>query len=339
MRTTWRYLRSDALPQLKVIASAMAMFIGAVVSCHAQDVASYPSYPIRLIVAFPAGGGPDPLARIVAESLARRLGKPVIVENLPGGRGSIAAHTVARAPADGYTLQFVDMSFVVAPHTTDNYGIKPLEDFQGVGFVASSPFSLIVSSTLPVSNVAEFVKLARQNPDQILIGHTGVGTTPYLGAVALAKGAGISPRLIPYRGIGDAMTNAMNGTISGFLSAGSSAINASTNGMLKVLAVTGETRMRQLPNVPTFSENGIDLRGFEAGAWFGVVTPAGTPPAIIEKINAALQALDDDVDAKTKVSSVGARLKVGSTKEFQDFLRTQDALWGKMLIDFGIKPD
>jgi tripartite-type tricarboxylate transporter receptor subunit TctC len=339
MQATWRYLRSDAVAQLKVLASAMALLVMALVSSNVRALANYPDRPIRLIVAFPAGGGPDLLGRIVAEVLARRLGQPVVVENLPGGRGSVAARTVARAPADGYTLQFVEMSFVVAPHMTADYGVKPLEEFQAVGFAATSPFSLIVSSALPVSNVAEFVKLAEQNPDQTLIGHTGVGTTPHLAAVAFAKGAGINPRLVFYRGIGDAMTNAMSGTISGFLSAGSSAINANANDKLKVLAVTGETRMPQLPNVPTFSESGITMHGFETGAWFGVVAPAGTPSGIVEKINAALQMLDDDADAKAKVTSVGARFKVGSPKEFEDFLRTQDALWATMLADLGLKPD
>lgn len=322
----------------KLIAQT-AILVGLVAGpAKAEDISSYPSHPIKMIVAFPAGGGPDPLARIVARGLERRLGGPVIVENLPGGSGVVAARTTARAAADGYTLQFADMSFVVAPHTTANYGVSPLKDFVPVGFAVSSPFSFIVSAALPATNVSDFIKLAKQKPNEVLIGHTGIGTTPYLGAVSFAKAAGIEPRFISYRGIGDAMSNAMTGIISGLFSAGSSAINANGNEKLRVLAVTGDRRMSQLPKVPTFAESNIALRGFEAGAWFGVVAPAGMPVALVEKINRALNDMNGDADAKARFAAAGANFKAGTPKEFGDFLAAQDALWGKTLADLGVKP-
>jgi tripartite-type tricarboxylate transporter receptor subunit TctC len=324
---------------LKRIAQVAVLSGLAIGPARADDVSNYPNRPIRLIVAFPAGGGPDPLARIVAQGLERRLGKPVVVENMPGGSGSLAARTTARSAADGYTLQFADMSFIVAPHTTANYGVSPVKDFVPVGFASSSPFSLIVSAALPASNVTDFVKLAKQKPEEVLIGHTGIGTTPHLGAVSFTKAAGIEPRFISYRGIGDAMTNAMTGIISGLFSAGSSAINANNQEKLKVLAVTGSKRMTQLPNVPTFSESNITLRGFEDGAWYGVVAPAGTPPALVEKINKALNDINGDAEAKARFAAVGANFKAGTPKEFGDFLAAQDALWGKTLADLGVKPE
>jgi tripartite-type tricarboxylate transporter receptor subunit TctC len=325
--------------RLKFAAQIAAIATLAVIPAKADDASSYPSRTIKLIVAFPAGGGPDPLARIVAQGLEKRLGKPVIVENLPGGSGALAARTTARAAADGYTLQFTDMSFVVAPHTVANYGVSPMKDFAAVGFAASSRFSFIVSASLPATNVAELITLAKQKPDEILIGHTGVGTTPYLGAVSFIKASGIAPRLISYRGIGDAMTNSMTGIITGLFSAGSSAINANGNDKLKVLAVTGDPRMSQLPNVPTFAESNITMRGFEAGAWFGVAAPAGTPAAIVQKVNAALNDMDGDAEAKARFASAGAELKVSTPKEFEQFLGAQHALWGKTLTDLGVKPE
>lgn len=325
--------------RLKFAATVAVLGALAVIPARAEDASSYPSRVIKLIVAFPAGGGPDPLARIVAQGLEKRLGKPVIVENTPGGSGALAARTTARAAPDGYTLQFTDMSFVVAPHTVANYGVNPLKDFVPIGFAASSPFTFIVSASLPATNVAELIALAKQKPDDILIGHTGVGTTPHLGAIAFTKAAGIQPRLISYRGIGDAMTNSMTGIITGLFSAGSSAINASSNDKLKVLAVTGDHRMPALPKVPTFAESNITMRGFEAGAWFGVVAPAGTPTAIAQKINAALNDMSGDAEAKGRFASAGAELKVSTPKEFEDFLGAQHALWGKTLADLGVKPE
>ena len=327
------------MSRLNVLAKAAVLI--ALVACpaNAEDVASYPSRTIKIIVAFPPGGGPDVLARIVASGLERRLGKPVIIENMPGASGALASRTTARAAADGYTLQFTEMSFVVARHVTANFGVDPFKDFTPIGWTATSPFSFIVSSSIPASNVAEFIALAKSKPDEILIGHSGIGTTPHLGAVSFSKAAGIEPRLISYRGIVNAMTNAMSGIITGLFSAGSAAVSASGDGKLKVLGVTGEKRMPQLPNVPTFGESGIIMRGFEIGAWFGLVAPAGTPADFVQKINTALNDMNTDQDAKTRFIAAGSEFKSGSQKEFADFLVAQDALWGKTLSELGVKPE
>ena len=327
------------MSRLNVLAKAVVLATLAASPASAEDVASYPSRTIKILVAFPPGGGPDPLARIIAAGLERRLGKPVIVENMPGASGALAARTTARAAPDGYTLQFTEMSFVVARHVTANFGVDPLKDFTPIGWTAVSPFSFIASASIPATNVAEFVALAKAKPDEILIGHSGVGTTPYLGAVSFSKAAGIEPRLISYRGITNAITNAMSGIISGLFSAGSSAITASGNDKLRVLGVTGNHRMPQLPNVPTFGESGITMRGFEIGAWFGLVAPAGTPMDIVQKINATLSDMNNDQDAKARFAAVGAEFRSGSQKEFADFLVAQDALWGKTLSDLGVKPE
>lgn len=319
----------------------LALVLVALSACpaNAEDVTSYPSRTIKIVVAFPPGGGPDVLARIIASGLERRLGKPVIVENMPGASGALAARSTARAAADGYTLQFTEMSFVVARHVTANFGVDPLKDFTPIGWTAVSPFSLIASAAIPATNVSDFVALAKARPDEVLIGHSGIGTTPHLGAVSFSKAAGIEPRLISYRGIVNAMNNAMSGIISGLFSASSAAVSASGNDKLRVLAVTGEKRMPQLPNIPTFGESGITMRGFEIGAWFGLVAPAGTPTEIAQKINAALNDMTNDQAAKTRFTAVGAEFRSGSQKEFADFLVAQDALWGKTLSDLGVKPE
>ena len=305
---------------------------------HADDEANYPTRPIKIIVAFPPGGGPDPLARIVASGLEQRLGKPVIVENMPGGSGSLAARAVVRGGPDGYTLLFADMTFISSPHVTSNFGVSPLKDFEAIGWAATSPFALIVSATVPASNLIDFVKLAKAHPEQVMLGHAGIGTTPHLAAVALLNAADIKPRLIGYKGAADAMTNAMSGIISGFFSAGPTAIGASKNGKLKVLAVTGDKRMAQIPNVPTFGESGITLRGFESGAWFGLIAAAGTSPAIVKKINIALNDIANDQMLMAKFAAIGAEFKPGTPKEFHDQLVAQYELWGDTLKKLGVEP-
>ncbi|MCK9916001.1 tripartite tricarboxylate transporter substrate binding protein [Microbacteriaceae bacterium K1510] len=326
------------MDRLRFLAKVAALLALAVMPAHADDAANYPTRAIRVIVAFPPGGGPDPLARIVASGLERRLGQPVIVENMPGGSGSLAARATVRGGPDGYTLLFADMTFIVSPHVTANFGVDPLKDFQPVGRAATSPFSLIVSASVPASNLSDFIKLAKTHPDEVMIGHAGIGTTPYLGAVAFTKAADIKPRFISYKGMADAMTNAMSGIISGLFSAGPSAISSAKNDKLKVLAVTGDKRMVQLPNIPTFGESGITLRGFESGAWFGLMAPMGTPPGVIQKINTALNDIANDKMLMAKFESAGAEFRPGTPQEFRDQLVEQDKLWGATLTELGVKP-
>jgi tripartite-type tricarboxylate transporter receptor subunit TctC len=303
----------------------------------ANEAATFPTRPIKVVVPFPPGGGPDPLARIVAAGLEKRLGQPIIIENMPGASGSLAARNVVRSTPDGYTLLFTDMSFVVAPLVNENYGVDPLKDFKPIGWAAAAPFTFIMSSTVPAANVAEFVKLAKADPEKIIIGHTGVGTTPYLGALAFATSADIKPRMVPYRGSADATSNAMTGIISGLFSAASTAIGVQGNDKVRVMGVTGESRLPQLPNVPTFAESNIKMPGFEYGAWFGLVAAAGTPDAIVDKINAKLNDLKDDQETKARFTASGAEFKGGTAAQFRDFLTEQNSVWRSALQKEGVK--
>ncbi|HEX4411433.1 MAG TPA: tripartite tricarboxylate transporter substrate binding protein [Xanthobacteraceae bacterium] len=311
--------------------SALVSLMFTALIVQAAQAASFPSRPVKIIVAFPPGGGPDPLARIVAAGLEQRLGEPFVVENVPGANGAMAARNTIHGGPDGYTLLFADMTFIASPHVTADFGVNPLKDFEPVGWVAASPFSLITSSLLPAASVADFIKLTKANPDGILVGHAGIGTTPYLAAISFTEAADIHPRLVGYKGVADAMTNAMAGIISGVFSAGPAAISASHNDKLKVLAVTGTKRMMQLPDVPTFGEGGIALRGFESGAWFGLMAPAGTPEEILERINTALNDSTNDPTIQAKFLSAGAETKSGPPSDFGKLLIQQDELWGRAL--------
>ncbi|HWK95529.1 MAG TPA: tripartite tricarboxylate transporter substrate binding protein [Pseudolabrys sp.] len=328
-------------------AKALVACLFAVVGCLAQgqgvalaeDAADFPSRNIRIVCAFGAGGPPDVVARVVAQGLSVKLGKPVLVENISGASGMLAARTAAKSAPDGYTLMVVDMSFIVARHAVASFNINPLEAFKSVGLAARSPFTLIVDSKLPVATAAEFVALTKSKPDAVIVGHTGIGTTPHLGYLAFATATGAKSRLIPYRNIGDALNNIMSGDIHAAFSAASTAVGMQGSEKLKVLAVTGDKRIPQLPNIPTFAEGGIVMKGFEEGAWYGFVAPAGTPDAIVNKLNAALNEVVKDQSLRDRVAASGVELTSDTPAEFAKFMTVQDQFWGKTLRDAGITPN
>jgi tripartite-type tricarboxylate transporter receptor subunit TctC len=322
---------------MKYVAAALVASAGGV--CAQDSAASFPSRTITLIVPFGAGGPPDTIARVVADGLGRALGKPVIVEDRPGASTSLAATAVARAAPDGHTLMAVDLSFVVTPYIAANLGVDPLTDFKVVGQSARSAFVLIASPSLPTPTIADFLKIAREAPDTITIGHAGVGTTPHLAAATFVNAAGIHPLLVPYRTIMDATSNVLAGHISAVFSAASTAIGLAADGKAHVLGITGEKRLAALPNVPTFAENGIKMTGFAGGSWYGIVAPAATPDDIVAKLNAALNAAVQDTQVKTRLVASGIELTGGTSQEFRDFIVAQHAYWGETLRAAGIRPE
>lgn len=323
---------------LAVITGAAAGLLCAT-GTYAQDrAATFPSRSITLVVPFGAGGPPDSVARVVAAGLSKSLGKPVVVENRVGGGSSIAASTVARAPADGHTLLAVDISLAVTPHVAANFPVDPLKDFKPVGQSAKSSFVLITSPSLNAPTLPQFIALAKEKGDEIKIGHTGIGTTPHLAAMTFMTAAKVSPTLVAYRAITEATSNTIAGHISGVFSAASTAMGLAREGKAHVLGVTGTTRSPALPDVPTFAEHGVQMAGFEAGSWYGVVAPAGTPDDIIEKLNAALRDAAADTEVRERLAKSGLELAATSPKEFGDFIAAQHRYWGETLRAAGIKP-
>jgi tripartite-type tricarboxylate transporter receptor subunit TctC len=319
-----------------LIAVTLAAGVGA---AQAQSAASFPSRNITLIVPFAAGGPPDAVARVVAAELGKTLGKPVIVENRPGASTALAAAAVARAAPDGHTLMAVDISFAVTPFIAANLGIDPLKDFKVVGQSAKSIFTMIASQSLGAPSVNDFVKRARDKPDTMKIGHTGVGTTPHLAAITFMRATGIDPLLVPYRALADATTNVVGGHISAVFSAASTAINLAKDGKVNVLGVTGHARANVLPDVPTFAENGIRMTGFEDGIWYGIVAPAATPDDIVAKLNDALNQAVADKGARERLAAAGLELTGGTPQAFRDFIAAQHAYWGETLRAAGVKPE
>jgi tripartite-type tricarboxylate transporter receptor subunit TctC len=338
--------RAGRLIAIRLIAGTLTagmllagMLLAGIGVAQAQHAESFPSRTITLMVPFAAGGPPDTVARVMAAEMSKTLGKPVIVENRPGASTALAATAVARAAPDGHTLMAVDISFAVTPHIASNTGVDPLKDFKVVGQSAKSIFTLIASQSISTPTVADFVKLAKEKPDMVKIGHTGIGTTPHLAAITFMRATGIDPMLVPYRALADATTNVAGGHISAVFSAASTAVNLGKDGKVNVLGVTGNTRANILPDVPTFAEQGIRMTGFEDGSWYGIVTPAGTPDDIVAKLNDALNQAVADNEAKAKLAAAGIELAGSTPRAFRDFIAAQHAYWGETLRAAGVKPE
>jgi tripartite-type tricarboxylate transporter receptor subunit TctC len=325
---------------LKFFMSAVAALVCTTASAaQAQETAAqFPSRDITIIVPFGAGGPPDSIARVIAAGLSKNLGRPVIVENRPGASSGLASKAVARAEPNGYTLLAIDISFAVAPHIASNLGVDTSKDFRPIGLSAKSVFTLLASPSLGTPTVADFVKLAKAKGQDIQIGHTGIGTTPYLAAVTFVKATGIDPLLVPYKAIAEATNNVVAGHISATFSAASTAIGLGS-GKANVLGVTGSKRLPALPDIPTFEESGIKMTGFENGSWYGLMAPAATPDAIVAKLNAALVATVQDKAVADKLMASGLELSSSTPEEFGSFTKAQNAYWGEALRAAGIKPE
>jgi tripartite-type tricarboxylate transporter receptor subunit TctC len=336
MRTT----RQDRVCALTIWLSAVGLMGCLASEARAQEpAAQFPSRDITLIVPFGAGGPPDSVARVVAAGLSKSLGKPVIVENRVGASTAIAARAVARAEPDGYTLMAVDISYAVTPHIVANLGVDPFKDFRPVGLSAKSVFTLLASPSLGTPTMAEFLKLAKERGQDIKVGHTGIGTTPHLAAMTFIRATGINPLLVPYRTIGDATNNVVAGHISATFSAASTAIGLGNERKADVLGVTGSQRLKALPSTPTFAEAGVTMTGFEGGSWYGLVAPAGTPDAVVAKLNAALRETVRDEATRERLAALGLELNGSSPEEFGAFVKAQYAYWGETLRAAGIEPE
>lgn len=309
---------------LTQVAIAAALVQALSTPVHAAD--DYPSRPVTVVVPFAAGGPVDLIGRTVAQALSEEIGKTVVVENRVGAAGAIGVSSVGRSAADGYTLLITDISFVAAPQVQPTVGYDPLKDFRMVGSVARSTLVLATGPKVKATSVAAFVEEAKQLGDKLAFGHSGLGSTPYLAALAFIQAAKIDPLLVSYRGMAPALNDLVSGQISAGFPGPGAALTLAPNGV-HVLAVIGDQRSPRAPQVPTFSELGYQLRGFEKGTWYGLAAPAATPDAIIEKLNAALRRALAKPDVAQRLEPSDIVPAASSPKEFDDAMRAQVDAW------------
>ncbi len=304
----------------------------------AASAQSYPSKPIRWIIGVPAGGGLDMQARILSGLMSKSLGQPVVVDNRPGGGGAIAASSVATSPPDGYTLISLNVGdYALNPHMYSKLSYDPARDFAMIGRVTTIPMWLLVNAKLPVNNLAEFIAYAKSQPTgAVNIASAGPGTAQHLMLELLNEQAQLSMTHVPYRGGAPAMTDLLGGQVQALFNDTGSSLPHVKSGALKALAVAMPERLATFPDVPTLIELGYDV---QVPVWIALGTVAGTPPAVIARLNESLLQAIRAPEFSGKMAEVGVVLTPSSSQEAEAFARKQLADWGPILKRRNIKLD
>jgi tripartite-type tricarboxylate transporter receptor subunit TctC len=296
---------------------------------------AYPNKPIKLVVPVAAGGGSDFIARSVADRLGRGLGGTIVVDNVSGGGGVIACQTVARAPADGYTL----LQSYVATHgtvpATRKIPYDPLADFTPIGMIGGTPNVLVVPSNLPVNSAKEFFEYAKKNVGKLSYGSAGQGSLTHLAMEQLKAAAGIFAVHVPYRGIAPAINDMFTGSTQAMMPGLAAATPHIQGGKLKPLAVTGRKRHPNYPNVPTLEELG--LKGFDGVQWYGISGPAKMPAEIVSRINSELGKVIAAPDFKQKLAAEAVEPMPMSPEVFSAYISADINRWKRVVRERGIQ--
>jgi tripartite-type tricarboxylate transporter receptor subunit TctC len=328
------YSRSSSYLSIVWIAAALAL---APFQVHAatEAEAHFPSRPITLVVPYAPGGGLDVAARVLAPKLSEYMGQPWVIENRTGAAGNIAAEYVARAPADGYTILFALNTQLTANPALYDLKFSVEKDLQPVSLVATQDHIVVVSKDLPATTLPQLVALARQKPGTLNYGSGGVGSSVQLGAELLKKRAGINLVHVPYRGTAPAIAGMLSGQVQVMVAGASAIIPYIRDGRVRALATTGLTRSTLLPDVPTVAELGYP--GFEVLAWFGLMVPAGTPPAIVERIRAAMAKVLQEHDVQEALRRQGLEPEMSTPSALASRIRLEAKTWTDVIKDAGIR--
>jgi tripartite-type tricarboxylate transporter receptor subunit TctC len=298
----------------------------------------YPNHVIRLVVPFPPGGTTDILARAVAQKLTEAMGQSVVVDNRPGAGGNIGADVVAKSAPDGYTLLMGTVgTHAINPSLYARMPYDHVKDFVPVVLVAGVPNVLVVNPSLPVNSVADLIKLAKAKPGSINFASSGNGTSIHLSGELFKTMAGVDMTHVPYKGSAPALTDLISGQVQVMFDNLPSSLPQIKAGKLRAIAVTSLKRAPALPDVPTISESG--LPGFEASSWFGVLAPAGTPPAVVTRLNTEVNKWLQTPEAKEQLLAQGAQAAGGTPEQFAAFIRSETEKWAKVVKASGAKVD
>ena len=315
-----------------LIALASALALPAV----AQD--AYPAKPIRLVVPFPPAGGTDVLSRAISQSITSNTKWTIVVDNKPGAGGNIGLDATAKAAPDGYTIAMGQTAnLAVNPALYSSMPFDPLKDFAPIALISSQPLILVVNASSPYRTLKDLVDAAKASPGRINMASSSNGTIGHIGGELFQRRAGIRMTHVPYKGAGAAVTDLMGGNVDCFFGNTQAVGGLVTAGRLRPLAVTSPQRLGNFPNVPTIAELGYP--GFEAATWSGLVAPAGTPPAIIERLNAEANRALGTSEMKAKLYEDGSTPLGGTPQQFGDFIRREHAKWGAAVREAGIRLD
>jgi tripartite-type tricarboxylate transporter receptor subunit TctC len=309
----------------------------ALTSITAAGAQSFPDKTIRIIVPFTPGGANDVVAREIASGLQARRGQTAVVENKPGGGGTIGYSFVAKSAPDGHTLLIAPASFTMGPHLARSPVYNPVTDFAPINLVADVPFVMVVPAALPARSVKEFIALAKSSPEKLSFGSIGVGTPQHLAAELFMLHAGIDLIHVPFRGATAVLPDLLAGRIDMFIGAVNSLLPLIREGKLRALGAASRNRIAALPDVPTLSE--IAFPGFEVGSGIGLVAPAGTPADTVDTLNRETAAIIADPGFKQRMAAIGVDVLGTTAADYAKIIADDYAKWGKVVAAAGIKPE
>lgn len=310
----------------------------AIVSCSESAFAqNYPYKPVRMVVGFAPGGGPDLVARLVAPRLAERLGQPVVVDNRPGGGGGIAEAIVARAAPDGYTILMCASSIAIIPSLYKKLPYDPVRDLAPVSLVGISARVLVVNPALPVKSIKELVTLARSKRGQLTFASSGKGSGSHLDTELLKIMAGIDILHVPYKGSAPGLLAVLSGEVSMVIAPLASALPYVTAGKLRALGVTTVNRAAAVPDIPTIAEAGVP--GYEAAPWWGILTTTGAPKQVIGRLSAEIAKIVRLPDVKEQFANLGVEPVSQTPEEFAVYIKAETTKWAKVVREANIRAD
>jgi tripartite-type tricarboxylate transporter receptor subunit TctC len=310
--------------------AVLALTIGAL--ALPARAAEYPDHAIRMIVPFAAGGGTDVIARIIAKSLNDKWGQPVVVENQPGASGAIGTRAAMKASPDGYTLLMASTGALMAVSASadDGAAFDVNRYLTPIVIGAAPPYLLVASPTLPVKTTADLVRYAKEKPDGLTFGSSGVGAASHLSGLLFASETGIKMLHIPYKGTGPAVTDLLGGRIDVMFAPGPVVQQFVQSGQLKALGVTDTQRSKFYPDVPTVADA---VPGYESVGWFGLLAPPNTPPDIVRKLNEAIVEAMQTPDFRDHLATLGAEPRPQTPEEFGRYINADVAKWSKLVKD------
>jgi tripartite-type tricarboxylate transporter receptor subunit TctC len=323
---------------LQLAAQAAFVIAALVLGSSATRAQTYPSRPITIIVTFPPGGSADIVARALDPKVSADLGQNLIIENRPGAGGNIGINAVAKAAPDGYTIGIAAAGVLaVNPHLNRAMPFDPQKDLAPITMLAEIPFVLVAGPGTSVGSVADVMAMAKTGSAKLSIGHGGNGTAMHLTAALFTQKAAVSIPLVAYRGTAPATNDVLGGHISLAVLDIPASLQLIRDGKLKALGVSAAKRVSFLPEVPTLAEIGLD--GYESVGWFGLVAPAGTPPAIVGRLNSVFAKALEDKAVAERIKSLGADAKSSTPDAFAGFIRSESVKWGKVVAEAGIKAE
>ena len=329
--------RPTPMPRRRALALTLAAGAAAALPAAATAQAAWPDKPIRMVLPFPPGGPTDLVARVLAAKLAEQLGQQVIVDNKPGANGNIAGDLVAKAPADGYTLLYNTSSIALSTALYKKLPFDVKTDFAPVALTAVIPLVLAVHPSVPAKTLPEFLKHVKANAAKLSYGSAGNGNITHLGAYLLLQRHGLTVSHVPYKGSAPALIDLASGQTQFMTDTVNSALPFIKDGRLRAIAVTSAQRTFVLPDVPTVAEQGV--KGFEVGAWQGLLVPAKTPPAVVQRLNAEVNKALQATDVKARLAVQGA-VPLGSTAAaYGAYIQTEIARWTQVAKDTGASLD